>query len=89
MVQWLTVSILFTLFGSTEGIARCLMSQNMQNYKRKPPAGLVQTSVFGFWNAMMYCVVLYCLQEFPELILEGTAYFIQNEFVFLLNYADV
>lgn len=64
------------------------MSQSMQNYKRKSSAGLVQLSTFVFWKATVYYVALYCLQEFPEFILEDTAYLLQIEFLFLLNHID-
>lgn len=72
-----------------EGIARYLMCQSMQNYKRKPPAGLVQLRIFGFWKATMHSVVLYGLWGFPEFILEDTNYLLEIDFLFLLNHGDV
>lgn len=41
------------------------------------------------YKATMRCVVLYCLQGFPEFILEDTAYLLQIEFLFFLNHAGV
>lgn len=65
------------------------MSQSMQNCKRKPPAGLLQLSDFGFWKATTHRVILYCLREFPEFILQNTIYLLQIGFSFLLNLAEV
>ena len=83
------VYIIWIYRGYCKTICNTLMSQSMQNYKRKPPAGLVQFSTFSFLKATMHCVVLYCLQGFPEFILGDTAYLLQIEFLFLLNHADV
>lgn len=57
--------------------------------KRNPHAVLAQLSIFRFWKSTKHCVGLYCLQGFPEFILEDSPYILQIEFLFLLSHAGM